>query len=407
MKYSLFSFLLLFCFESAGQQMTSLGFDTFERKISIDLNVNAEATTQSISNRIIFPLLFGGYVEKETMQKEANRQGQLTKLGAYIDPELSISLFDVRIFKKKPWGLRFNAGLLMTGAARVSGGLIGMAMVGNEPFIGNSIPLSNQVYEYFNAHKIGFGLVDAKSKSSVSLNAYGIQSYAKGTVVDGSMIFNAMGDLSLEMEGLAQNAYSNAYYVGAGVGIDASFNLNVGKVGKETYFNFSIKNLGVGFLNNPLNRYEVDSTWNYSGFTFNQLNELGEKFDDIDKTIEELGVNRTQGSKVVLMPMQIHIGKLINESLTKRWQFSYGVRVYVQNAAIPLLYGGTHFRANNWLRIGAGLNYGGYGGLRGNIYIQGIWDKFVAGVHINNVLGLTNYGRGLSANISIGYRINK
>lgn len=407
MKKLLFTLSLLFTWGVQSQVVTSVGFDTTQRKLAVDLSVNGELASSSISNRFIFPLIFGGKIERSVLVKEAERQGELPRLGYYIDPEIAVSLFDVRPFKEKNWGLKFQAGMLMTGAGRIPGDLIGMAMIGNESYLGQTIKMASSAMEMFNAHKIGFGLVDAKTKSSVTLNAYGIQSYMKGALADGQMLFGNTGGFYLSMDGRFDQAQSNAYYVGAGVGVDASFNLNVGKKDQEMYFNFSIKNLGVGFLNNPLNRYVVDSAWNYNGFSYEDLSTLKERFENMEETLEELGINKLEGPKAFLLPMQIHIGKLINESLTKRWQFSYGLRIYVQNAAIPFVYGNVHWRANNWLRVGAGLHYGGYGGLRGNVYLQGIWEKFVAGLHFNNAMGLTPVGKGISANLTLGYRINK
>ena len=408
MKKILFISSLLISLGVNGQMVTSVGFDTTQRKIAIDLSANGELTTSSLSNAFLFKVGFGGHISRSVTQKEADRQGEIGRVGFYVDPELSVSLFDVRPFKSKPWGLKFQAGMLMTGAARIPGSFIGMAMVGNEPYLDKNIKLEGTTLEMMTAHKIGFGFVDAKTKSSVMLNAYGIQSMMKGALSGGQMVFSNTGDFFLSMDGRFDQAKSHAYYVGAGVGVDASFNLKVGNnSGNDTYFNFSIRNLGVGFLNNPMERYVVDSSWNYNGFTLNGLSDVSERFDDIEQTMDELGIRKQEGPKAFLLPMQIHIGKLINESLTKRFQFSYGLRVYVQSAAIPFIYGNAHWRANSWLRVGAGLHYGGYGGLRGNVYVQGIWEKFVAGVHINNVVGLSTAGRGLSANLTLGYRINK
>ncbi len=392
---------------SFSQTLNTLAFDTVSRKWAVDLDVSIEVTAQKISNRFFFPVMMGGKISNTIMNKLVQRQNDLNRLGMYTEPEIAVSLFDVKPFKSKPWGLKFQVGALYTASARYSGNFLSMALIGNESFLGKTIGMSNQTFQFFGGHKLGFGLVDEKTKSSVMINAVGIHSYSGGGISQGELSFSEDGDLRAQLDGRFQNAHSAAFYKGAGFSIDATFNLKLGKAEKEMYFQFAIKNLGVGFLNNRMHKYQVDSLYHYNGFTYEGIQELGDKFSDAEQLMKELGVEKREGGKAVLLPMQIHIGKLINESLTKRWQFGYGVRVYVQQGAIPLIYGVAQWRANQWLRVGGGIHYGGYGGWRGNLYVQGIWEQFVVGLNINNAVGLTPFGNGISGGLTMGYRMNK
>lgn len=406
MKCFLLFVLGAISFTLSAQKVNSLGFDTLSRKVAIDMDVSIEFSTQKISNKFLFPVMFGGKISNSVMNKLVQKQNDLNRMGFFTEPEISVSLFDVRPIKSKPWGLKLQVGALYTLSARYSGGFLSMALIGNEPFLGKKIGMGNQAFQFYGGHKIGFGLVDSKTKSSVMINAVGIQSYMAGVISDGDLSFAENGDLRAALKGNYQNSHSAAFYKGAGFSIDANFNLKVGK-NKDIYFQFAVKNLGVGFLNNRMNKYLVDSIYNYNGFTYEGIQNIGDKFQNVDQAMNELGVEKREGVSAFLLPMQIHIGKLLNESLTKRWQFTYGARVFVQQGAIPFIYGGAHWRANEWLRVGAGLNYGGFGGLRGNAYIQGIWDNFVFALNINNLLGLTPFGNGFSGGMTLGYRVNK
>lgn len=295
--------------------------------------------------------------------------------------------------------------MLYSGASRYRDGLFGLAFRGNEPYLGSEIDLSNMVVGFSTAHKIGFGFIDAKSKSSVTLNLYGITNYVSAYTNDASFKQDETGfNAELMLTGKFESTTKSPYYKGVGVGIDADFYLKVGRDEKPSFIQFSVRNLGVGFLNNSIVRYQMDTTIQQNGYTIADLVDGNTLFGKDKEIMDELGVQRDTISKTVALPFTVQVGKIIDEHNTKPFQLFFGGKMYVQNGALPVVYIGGQYRTKSWFRIGAGVSYGGFTGLRGNLYAQGIWNKYSIGIATSDVAGMIGLGRGYACSLNMSYR---
>jgi hypothetical protein len=407
MRHFLILFLYLaLVFDSKAQNLLPLVYDTTQRNQEINFYGFGEFGSTSISNQLTGKLIFGGEISSELSEKISNKHKSLNRLGFYAEPSLEYINYNVKPFKTKNWGIIVKAGLFYSGASRYRSGFFGLMFRGNEPYLGSEIDLSNMVAGITAAHKLGFGFIDAKSKSSITLNVYGITNYVGGYLNDSHFKQDETGfDAELMLNGRADIASIGPYYKGLGVGIDANFFFKLGPPEKTSYIQFSIQNLGVGFLNKNVIRYEMDTTIHYDGYTFSNLTNGETIFGEGKNLADEIGLKRDTVSKTIALPFTVQIGKIIDEHNTKSFQLFYGAKVYVQNGALPMVYVGGHYRTKSWFRMGLGLSYGGFTGFRANLYAQGSWKHFNVGLATSDVLGMIGVGRGYGYSLNLSYRL--
>lgn len=401
---TLYTVLFVGC--SFGQQLVPTSYDTLEtRNHEINLSGIGDFGSATISNKLANRLVFGGEITDAMINQSMSKQKTLNRLGYIMQPALEYVNYKVQPFKTKNWGLYFRAEMLYTGSGRYREGLFGLMFRGNEPYLGSSIDLSNMVVTNIGMHKIGFGFIDAKSKSSVSLNLYGITNYFGGYLNETTFSQDETGfNAALQIDGQLDATTSGAIYKGFGVGFDANLYFKVGNPEKPAFLQFTIRNLGFGYMNNTIVRNAIDTTILHDGYTIANITN-GETIFGKDKNVaEELGLRSDTISKTIALPFTVQLGKIIDEHNTKKIQFFYGTYVNVQHASLPLVYGGIHYRSQKWFRMGLGISYGGFAGFRTNFYLQGNWNNFNIGIATNDLLGIAGIGRGNSCTFNLSYR---
>ncbi|MCO5259381.1 MAG: hypothetical protein M9916_04495 [Crocinitomicaceae bacterium] len=409
MNKFLFTFMLLslVTFNGFSQNFVPLVYDTLERSQEINLFASGEFGSTAISTKLSKHFLFGGEISQSTIEKIDGKQKSLNRIGFYTDPTIEYINYKVKPFKKKDWGIVVKAGLFYSGAARYRKGAFGLLFRGNEPYLGKQVDLSNMVAGITAAHKIGFGFIDNKTKSSVTLNIYGITNYINFYSNETSLYQDNTGfDAKLMLDGKGMVANMGPFYKGLGVGFDANLFFKVGREEKLSYLQVSFQNLGIGFINKNISSYEMDTTIYYDGYTFSDIINGGTIFGKGKNIADEIGLKRDTVSKVIALPFTFQIGKIIDEHNTKKFQLFYGGKVYVMNGALPMVYIGGHYRSNKWFRMGLGLSYGGFSGIRANVYLQGVWKQFNVGIATSDLVGIIGLGNGYGASINLNYRFN-
>lgn len=399
-----FTLFLSVFFHGRAQNLLPLYYDTLQRNQEINVFASGEFASSAISNRLIKHFVFGGHISNDLIEEVDGKQKSLNRIGFYTDPSIEYINYNVKPFKAKNWGIIAKAGMLYSGAARYRSGLFGLMFRGNEPYLGSEIDLSNMTAGITSAHKIGFGFIDAKSKSSITLNVYGITNYFNTYLNDSHFKQDETGfDAELLLNGQAEMT-SGTFYKGIGVGLDANLFFKIGPDEKPSFIQFSIQNLGIGFINRNIVRYSMDTTLYHDGFTISELTNGQTMFGEGKNIADEIGVKRDTVSKTIALPFTVQIGKIIDEHNTKTFQLFYGGRVYVQNGALPMLYVGGHYRSKKWFRMGVGASYGGFTGFRANLYAQGAWKQFNIGLSTSDVAGMIGVGKGYAYSLSLSYR---
>ncbi len=404
--YMILILLTTFSLNGFSQNLLPFAYDTLQRAHEINVFASGELAATALPNKFSKNFIFGGEISSTLIEKVEGKQKALNRLGFYTDPTLEYINYKVQPFKKKNWGIIVKAGAFYSGAARYRKGAFGLLFRGNEPYLGSEVNLSNMVAGFMGAHKIGFGFIDAKTKSSITLNIYGITNYFGYYNEDAYFLQDADGfNAEIGIKGKAQMA-AGPFYKGVGVGFDANLFFKVGKDEKPSYLQLSFQNLGIGFINKNIRNYSMDTVLHHDGYTLSDIIN-GTTIFGKDKNIgDELGLKRDTVSKVVALPFTFQIGKIIDEHNTKMFQFYYGAKVYVQNGSLPLIYAGAHYRSKKWFRLGLGASYGGFTGFRANLYVQGVWKQFNVGLATSDLIGMIGLGRGYAASLNLSYRFN-
>lgn len=403
--YRLFIFILA-SFGANAQNYIPLNYDTLQRTQELNFFGSGEFASTAIANSLTSKFLFGGEISSSIIEKIDGKHKNLNRIGFYAEPTLEYANYNVKPFKKQNWGIIVKAGAFYSGASRYRSGVFGLAFRGNEPYLGTEIDLSNMSLGIVGGHKIGFGFIGGKNKSSVTLNIYGITNYIGGYLNDSHFKQDETGfNAELYLNGRADMAIG-PYYKGLGVGIDANLFFKIGPDEKPSFIQFSIQNLGVGFINNVA-RYSMDTTILYDGYTIADITNGNTLFGKDKNLADEIGLSRDTVSKAIALPFTVQIGKIIDEHNTKTFQMYFGGRMYAINGALPMVYIGGHYRSKKWFRLGIGASYGGFTGFRVNMYAQGVWKQFNFGISTSDVVGMIGFGKGYGYSLNLNYRFTK
>ena len=116
--------------------------------------------------------------------------------------------------------------------------------------MGETIDLSGTNFTYMAYQKIGFGLIEAGSKSNVSLNVYNISDRLSGNLERVQITQDEAGDeVNLIMNGRVEMNNNNSFSQGIGFGFDLDFYLPVAWMNKQKAFlRFQAKNVGFAYM---------------------------------------------------------------------------------------------------------------------------------------------------------------
>lgn len=402
--------LLLVVFGS----FTLLGFsqvlptfhDTTERHQEINFNAFLDYGATSIQNQLMDKFLFGGEVTNEIKDAALSKHGGINRIGASAIGELEYINYDINPIKKKNWGISIKAGMGVFGGSFYSKDLFQLGMYGNASFDGAEIDLTGTSFEFASFQKIGFGMIDKKSKSRVSINLYNINQYTKLSSRNATLTTADSGnEIILNADGSFTTRKDKNFNQGLGLGVDADFRIPVkSKKGNVSFVQIKAVNLGVGFVYRKQTEYKLNNEFTYQGFQFNEL--LGENgiFSETSTTnvLDTIGVKKEEKSQVIVLPGYLQIGKIVDENSTKKVQAFFGLRVHPTSIYLPYLYAGAHFKAAKWFDVGLNLGYGGFSELRGGLYTAFKFEKVKFALGTEDLLGLTwKKGRGRSLYFSL------
>lgn len=393
---------------SLQAQVLPMVYDTLPRNQEFILGGNVLLGTTAVSNSLSNYFLKGGEIPENVRSDNYKQHSDLNRLGLMLQGELSYANYNVRVFKNKNWGILLNAGTVTNVSARYRSGLFGLTFLGNEPFLGTTVDLSNSNVSIFGAQKIGFGLIDVKTKSSVSLNVYGITNYSYGYLNNASLTQDADGyNAELMLKGQFESTSRSTYFKGLGVGFDANFILPIDAFGKRSFIQFQVQNLGIGFLSDKVVRYAMDTTIQFNGFEVNNFVGDGAMLQNGKTVFDEIGLKQdTIKSDPLALPFTIQVAKIIDEQNTNLLQSYFGLQAMYQKGAIPMVYLGLQVRPIDWLRVGASVSYGGFSKFRGGLYVQAVVDRFNFGISTTNIVGMVSKkGLGQGYSLRINYRL--
>lgn len=398
------------CFVIHGfsQQLLPIQHDTNTYSEEFFLHGIADYGSTSLENDLTKKFFYGGNITEEIKDNSFDRHKGINRIGVDVSGELEYRNYKVNLFKQENWGFTIKAGYYNYVSMLYSKDLFGMTFYGNEKYLGENINFSGSRFSAMSFQKIGFGWVDKKTKSSISLNLYSVSNYAEGTLRDGQLFQSESGDsVSLTFDGTFETSIGSNFLKGYGIGIDFDFRIPV-VLRKEqvSFIQFTAKNIGVTYLNSPVKQYAADTIFTYDGLTFDQLYGESNIFDDNFSVLDTLGIHSKIGKKVRFLPGFMQVGKIVDEMNPARVQSFFGIRMYPSIAFVPMIYAGAQFKIAKWLDMGTNLSYGGYSNFKFGLYSQVKYKSLGLGIGTEDVFGIiSSSGRGQSIIVRLRVKI--
>jgi len=388
MKIKLFILSVFVQISVFGQHFIPMNFDTLiEPKQEIILTGIADASSTSLGFDIANKFLFGGAITTEMKDKSLERHKDLNRFGSDANVELEYRNYKTNLFKNEQFGFLVKAGMYNFNQFIYSKDAYTLAMYGNVPFLGDTANLSGTQFKSTTFQKIGFGVIDKKTKSSVSLNLVGLNNTTSIDLSRMQLYQSAESDtLKVAYTG-NYNFYDDANFIKS-IGLALDFDLrfsSLTKKGDAIYFQVMGRNLGFVSAVSSQKSYSSNSLVSFTGFSYDEIMNGGSIINDNIALMDSLGINESSNRNSQFLPGLLQASKLVDVNSKRKIQEFYGGRMYLSRIAIPQVFGGLNYRPIDFLNIGASVSYGGFTGLRGGAYISYNSSKINVGISSENL----------------------
>lgn len=391
-----------------AQNVLPIQYDTLPYKQEFILSGMADYSSTSVLNSMSSKLLLGGIISDDIKTSSFDEHKGINRFGVDASAEFEYRNMHVNLFKQEKYGYLLKAGYYNYASAIYSKDLFGLTFFGNEGYLGGDADFSGSKFSAISFQKIGFGAIDKKSKSSLSLNYYNFSKYAEGYLNDGYLYQSESGDsLSLTLDGQFDSARSSSFMQGYGVGLDLDYRFSVLiNPEKLAFIQLQAKNIGFAQMTAKITRYEVDTLLTFEGFTVDQLIGSSNVLDNGTSLLDTLGIDSLSVTKFRFLPGYIQVGKIVDETSKQRLQGFFGVRLYTISTYAPLVFGGAHLKASSWLSLGVNASYGGFARFRAGFYAQSTFKNMTVALATEDIIGLVSkQGKGKSVILRLRYRI--
>ena len=381
---SLSSFCIL-VLSSNAQSLLPVYHDTIPNKRELILTGIGAYGSNGILNEMSNKLLFGGVITDQMKQDAFQKHWdnpQLNKVGLDVQGEFEFRNTTSNLFKNEKWGFGLKAGYYMNASALYQKDLFGVAFLGNESYMGKIANFSGSGAALYGFQKIGFSAIEKETGSIFSLNFVNLSNYARAEINKGGVFQTALGDtLNLAMTGSYTSSASNNFSKGYGFAIDADIRLQLqhSKTNRITHVQVLFKNVGIVRLNPEFSTKRIDTIYNTSGFTFQELLNL--------KTLDSLSLFQKEGANYTTLPGLIQIAKLVNPNDQRKFQAYYGLRLYYKNY-FTYVYAGLDYKVNSYVHVGMNGSYGGFSKWQTGLYGQFNFGSWNIGLATENTIAL-------------------
>ncbi len=376
-----------------GQLLMPIQYDTLVIDQELIFSGDSEYHSTSLRKGFANRLIYGGEITNAVKDKTFNSQkNSINHFGKDIQADIEYRNYKVNMFGNEKWGFVIKGGYYFVGSGSYSKDFFGLAFYGNESYLGKTADFSGLRTSFTGFQKIGFGVIGKKSKSSVTLNLINVSNYYAGKVLTGTMTQNDDGsDINLVLDGSFGYTNKTTFTNGTGAAVDLDFRIPI-QWGQErkAFIQVQAKNLGLAYMHQGLRSYNIDSTYNYSGFTFDQLFQDESLFSKDFSVLDSLSIQTEDKKRLVALPCMFQAGKIIDEHYTGKLQSFFGIRIYPTLSYTPLIYVGGNWRPQPWLDLGLSGSYGGFGTFRGGFYASFKLKAFNFGLGTEDIYGLVS-----------------
>lgn len=391
MKYLLLIFYIT-CLTLKGMTQNWLPVfqDTLaDNSTEIWFDAGAQYNGNSLHRNLVSKLFYGGEITNEIKEQNLNRMKNVNIFYSDIQSEVSYRNTKSNFFRNKRlgWSLKLGAASYLT--SNFSKDAFHLAFFGNAPFAGQVADISGSRIQNYTFEKIGFGLIDKRSSSSVHFNFVNLTNYTDFHAYFGGVFQSEELDtLQVLLNGKFRQFGDGKFSSGAGASFDLDKRLYVLKNnGQPLFFRLELNNIGVVRASSSQS-FRADTLIQFTGFTFNEMINGTSLLDSTQTLLQKLGIEERQESYWVLLPFSIQLSKMVNSSSNALFQEFYGARmVYLSDIQI---FAGVDFKVPlkgkiNW-HVGTNISYGGSANVMFGNYSHLSSGKWALGMVSENLL---------------------
>lgn len=395
----LVAILLFVCVSLVNAQQTlPIWHDSTEIKREIVVNANAQVQSNHLIAPISRKILFGGFITDAEIDKSVGKlktQG-LNRTGAIVNADLIYTDYTQNLFGKKQFGYVITAGHQTYFGTSYQSDVFRLLAQGNiqTPEI---VDLTDTRFYQMSHHKLGFGVLDKKTRSTFSLNVIGAAGYQNFDLMNGVFRQNQDRDTTdIILIGTYMGNNSAQFLRGVGLGLDVDLRMPVKINDKAITIQVLAQNVGLVRMNASTYSYNLDTNYRYTGFNLQQIQNIA---NNAEFSLQDsLNIIRQNGASTQWLPGFVQVAKIVDRNLSQPLQAFYGLNVYTQILYMPQAFAGVHWQANEKFAAGLHGHLGGFGAARLGAYAELRAGQFSLGLSSQDVLGT-------AANIGFGHSL--
>ncbi len=388
-----------------GQSTFPLFRDSLLQTNRLNFSGNFDVTGTSMRKEFLNTLAFGGYIDSEMKDRTMKAHRANNRVGAFISGDISYVSGATSLFKSGKYSWLVKAGYYVTGNVNYTKDAFKMTFYGNSYLGADTANLTGTRISGMQFQKAGFGFYHRKTGSSLTLNLVNVQNQYGGYIRNGKWYQGADVDsINLRLNGDMTYSEGKDFSKGIGFAVDFDFYLKVPWLKDSATFQFTVQNLGAAYMFKPQTRYFADSTYRFSGFTFDQIKHSGNMFGDNFSLLDSLNIQKKEVKRWVMVPAFIQISKLVDLESAKKLQSFFGIRFYPTIGIVPTGFAGLFYRFIPKVSVSANVAFGGSSIVRGGLMFGYHGNKLGIQLGTDDIYGLVSKrGFGQSALIRLSW----
>lgn len=388
-----------------GQSTFPLFRDNLLQTNRLNFFGNFDVTGTSMRKEFLNTLAFGGYIDSEMKDRTMKSHRANNRVGAFVSGDISYVSGATSLFKSGKYSWLVKAGYYVTGNINYTKDAFKMTFYGNSYLGEDTANLTGTRISGMQFQKAGFGFYHRKTGSSLTLNLVNVQNQYGGYIRNGKWYQGADADsINLRLNGDMTYSTGKDFSKGIGFAVDFDFYLKVPWLKDSATFQFTVQNLGAAYMFQPQTRYFADSTYRFSGFTFDQIKNSGNMFGDDFSLLDSLNIQKKEVKRWVMVPAFIQISKLVDLESAKKLQSFFGIRFYPTIGIVPTGFAGLFYRFVPKVSVSANVAFGGSSIFRGGLMLAYHGNKLGIQLGTDDIYGLVSKkGFGQSALIRLSW----
>lgn len=369
------------------------------------VNGNFDLTGTSMRKEFVNTLAFGGTIDSDMKDRTLKSHRANNRIGVFGSGEVSYVSGAGNLFKSGKYSWLVKGGYYVVGNINYTKDAFKLTFYGNSYLGVDTANLTGTRISGMQFQKAGFGFYHKKTGSSLTLNVVNVQNQFGGYIRNGKLSQDPnMDSISLRLNGDMTYSTGKNFSKGIGFAIDFDYYLKVPWLKDSATFLFSVQNLGAAYMFQSQTRYNVDSTYRYSGFTLDQIQNSGNLFGDNFSLLDSLNVEKKEVKRWVMVPASIQIMKLVDLASAKKLQTFFGIRFFPTIGIVPTGFAGLFYRFVPRVSVSANVAFGGSSIVRGGLMFGYHGDKIGIQLGTDDIYGLVSKkGFGQSALIRLSW----